>query len=73
MIKTFEVKTSMLFNLAFANNTTLSCFSNFFLITDLYVLIAAVIKQTFNPIAEFVISIRILSKGVHCTKNEVFN
>ena len=33
-IKTLEIKTSMLFNLDFANNTILSCFFFFFLITD---------------------------------------
>ena len=51
----------MLFNLDFANNTILSCFFFFFLflITDLYILIAAVIAQIFNPIAELVIRIGI--------------
>ena len=47
----------MLFNFDFASNTILSCF--FFLIIDLYFLIAAVIAQIFNPIAELVISIGI--------------
>ena len=46
MIKALEIKTSMLFNLDFANNTTLSCFFFIFLlIIDLYFLIPAVIAQ----------------------------
>ena len=49
----------MLFNLDFANNTILSCFFFFFLITDLYFLIPAVFTQIFNPIAELVIPIGI--------------
>ena len=52
----------MLFNLDFANNTILLCFLFFFLIIDLYFLIAAVIIQIFNPIAELVISIGIPTK-----------
>ena len=56
-IKAFKIKTFMLFNLDFANNTILSCF--FFLILDLKFLIPAVIAQLFNPIAELVIPIRI--------------
>ena len=54
-IKALEIKTSMLFNLDFANNTILLCFFFFFLITDLYFLILAVIAQILNPIAELVI------------------
>ena len=45
----------MLFNLDFADNTII-------LYIDLYVLIRAVIKQIFNPIAELVIPIGIPSK-----------
>ena len=56
-MKSFEIKTSMLFNLDFANNTILLCFFFFFLIIDLYFLITAVIAQSFNPIAELVIPI----------------
>ena len=55
MIKALEIKTSMLFNLDFANNIILLCF--FFLIIDLYFLIPAVIAHIFNPIAELVIPI----------------
>ena len=58
-IKAFKIKTFMLFNLDFANNTILSCFFFFFLILDLKFLIPAVIAQLFNPIAELVIPIRI--------------
>ena len=53
MIKALEIKTSMLFDLDFANNIILLCF--FFLIIDLYFLIPAVIAHIFNPIAELVI------------------
>ena len=56
-IKSLEIKTSMLFNLNFANNTILSCLFFFFLITDLYVLIPAVITPIFNPTTELVIPI----------------
>ena len=46
----------MLFNLVFANNTISTWFFFFFLIIDLYVLIPAVIAQSFNPIVELIIS-----------------
>ena len=59
-IKALEIKTSMLFNLDFANNTILSCF--FFLIIHLYFLIPAVVQQISNPIAGIVISIGIPNK-----------
>ena len=60
MIKALETKTSMVFNLVFANNTILSCF--FFLIVDLYFLIPAFNLQIFNPIAELEMHIGILIK-----------
>ena len=58
----------MLFNLDFPNNTILSfyqyCFNNYYFITTilLYFLIPAVIAQIFNPIAELVIPIGILTR-----------
>ena len=52
----------MLFNLYFANNNVLLCYFFFFLIIDFYFLITAVIVQTFDPIAELVIPIKILTK-----------
>ena len=52
----------MLFNLSFASNTILSCFCFFFLLIDLYFLIAEAIAQIFNPIGEPVIPIGIPSK-----------
>ena len=52
----------MLFSLDFANNTILSSFFFFFLIIDLYFLIAAVVAQIFNPIAEIIIAIGIPTK-----------
>ena len=52
----------MLFNLDFANNTILSCFFLFFLITDLYFLIPTVITQIFNPIVKLAIPIGIPAK-----------
>ena len=61
-IKALEIKTSMLFNLDCVNNTILSCFFFFFLMTDLYFLIPVAIAQIFNPIAELVIPIGIPTK-----------
>ena len=58
-IKVLEIKISTVFNLVFAINTILSCFFIFFLITDLYFLIAAVNVQIFKPVAESTITIRI--------------
>ena len=58
----------MLFNFAFANSTSLSCFFVFFLIIDLSFLITAAIAQIFNPIVELVIYIRIPRKE---TKAEI--
>ena len=52
----------MLFNFDFTNNTILSCFFFFFLIIDLYFLIAPVIAQTFNQIVELLITIGIPTK-----------
>ena len=52
----------MLFNLDFANNTILSCFFFLFLIIELYLLIPAVIAQSFNPVAELVVPIAITKK-----------
>ena len=56
LIKAFEIKISITFNLIFAINTILSCFFFFFLIIDLYFLIPAVITQFFNSPAILVIS-----------------
>ena len=53
----------MLFNLAFANDTILSCFFFFFLIIDLNFFIPAVIEQIFNPIADVVIPTGMPNKG----------
>ena len=50
-MKTLEVKTSMLLNLVFVDNTIVSRFFLFFFFIDLKHLIAAVIAQFFNPIA----------------------
>ena len=52
----------MLFNFDFANNTILSCLFFFFLIIDLYYLIAAVIVQIVYSIVELVIPIGIPTK-----------
>ena len=52
----------MLFNSDFASNTVFLCFYLFFVIIDLYFLIAAVIAQIFNPIAELVVPIGIPTK-----------
>ena len=47
MIQALEIKTSVLFNLDFANIDLCFC-----LIIDLYFLIPAVVAQIFNPAAE---------------------
>ena len=52
--KALEIKTQIVFNLGFTNNTILSCSFLFFFIIDLYFLIPAVIAKIFNPIAELV-------------------
>ena len=57
-----EIKTSMLFNLDFANNAILPCFFLFFLIINLFFLIPTVTAQIFNPIAELLIPIGITNK-----------
>ena len=59
MIKALDIKTFMLFNLDFDINTILSCFFFFLLVIDLHILIAAVIAQIFNQIADLVIPIGI--------------
>ena len=58
----FKIDTFIIFNLDFPINTILSCLFFFFLIIDLYFLIPAVIAQIYNPIAELVIPIGILTK-----------
>ena len=58
-IKALEIKTSNVFNLAFANNTIWSWFFLFFLTIDLYFLIAAVSVHIFNPTAECAVPIGI--------------
>ena len=58
-IKALEIKTSNVFNLAFANNTIWSWFFLFFLTIDLYFLIAAVNVHVFNPTAECAVPIGI--------------
>ena len=57
-IKALEIKTSMVFNLAFANNAILSCFFFFFWTIYLYFLIRAVFTQIFIATAELVIPTR---------------
>ena len=53
-IRVLEIKTSMLFNLDFADITILSCIFFFLLIIELYFLIPAAIAQIFNPIAKLI-------------------
>ena len=60
-MKASEIKTSLLFNLDFANNTILYFFF-LFLIIDLYFIVPAPIAQLFNPIAELVIPIGATNK-----------
>ena len=61
-MKALEIKTTLLFNLDFANKAILSCFFFFFLIINLYFLILMAIEQMFNPVAELVIPIEIPTK-----------
>ena len=58
--KALEIKTSILFNLDFVNNSILSCFLLTYI--DLYFLIPAVFTKILNPIAEPVIPIGIPTK-----------
>ena len=53
-IKDTEIRTSIVFNLSFSNNTFLFCFFFFFFIIDLYFLITAMIAQMFIPTTELV-------------------
>ena len=66
MIKALEIKTSVLLNLDFANNTIMLLF--LFLNYELILLISAVIAQIFKPTAELVLPIGISSKE---TKEEI--
>ena len=63
-VRALEINTSTVFNLSLANSTILSYYFVFYvlLIIDLYVLIAAVIAHSFNPIAELVTIIVIPGK-----------
>ena len=55
LIRALEIRTSIVFNLYFPNNTILQWFLFFLLIIDLYFLIPAVILKIFIPTADFVI------------------
>ena len=48
--KAFEIETSVLVDLVFANKVILSCFFFFFLILDIYFLILASTAQILSPI-----------------------
>ena len=52
MIKALEIKPSIVFYEAFANNTVLSCIFFFLLIIDLCLLVSAVNPQIFIPIKD---------------------
>ena len=60
MIETLEIRTLIVFDFVFANNTI--AFFFFFLITDLYFLIHAVIAQIFNPTVELIVLIKMPTK-----------
>ena len=53
-IKVLEIKTSMLFNLVFANNTIFFIFFFFFLVIDFDSIIPAFIAQIFTPVEKLV-------------------
>ena len=61
-MKALEIKTSVVFYLAFTRNSISSCSFLFFLMIDLYFLIPAVIGQIFIVAGEFAISTRIPTK-----------
>ena len=63
-IRALEIKTSLVFNLVFANKTALSCCLFFFLIIEFYFLIPAVIKEIFIVLAELAIPTGIPTKEV---------
>ena len=63
LIKAQEIKTSILFNLVFANNTILSCFFFFFLIINSYFLIPVVIAQIF-----ILTAVLVIPKGIPAKK-----
>ena len=54
-VKTLVIRTSIVFNFDFPNNTILPYFFLFFFIINLYLLIPAAISQIFIPTAELVI------------------
>ena len=62
LVKSLEIKTSMLFILYFANNTILWCFFLFSLIIDLYYVSTSVITQSFNPFVGLVVPTEISTK-----------
>ena len=55
LIKALTIRTSIIFNLLFHNNTILLCFFSFFFIIDLHVLLPPVIAQIFITTAELAI------------------
>ena len=57
MVNALEIKTSIVPNLIFANNTILSCLFLFSLVIDLYFLIHVVIAQFFITTAKLEITI----------------
>ena len=54
LIKTLEIKTSMLFHLHCASNTTSLCLFFFFLIIDFYFLIPEMIAKIYHSVANLV-------------------
>ena len=64
MIKALEIKASMVLNLVFVNNTISSCFFFLFKLIDLYTLIPEIIARIFNPTAELIVPIGILTEEV---------
>ena len=63
LINALEIKSYMLFNLVFANNTILSCFFFFFLIINSYFLIPVVIAQIF-----ILTAVLVIPKGIPAKK-----
>ena len=67
-MKTLEIRTLMVFNFDFANNTILSCFFFILFIIYLYFLIPVVIAKSLIHTAELII---LTGKQIHAANAEI--
>ena len=63
-MQSVKIKTSMVFDIAFAKDTILSYFFFFFLIICLYLVFPAIITQIYNPTIELLMPIGISDNDV---------